>query len=71
MQIKENNDKKYFGNAVKAILDMANEKCCFYNDEEVESIVRLLNTAVDMSLMYYLRQEFHLIFSKRQNLRLN
>lgn len=62
MQIKENNDKKFFGNAVKAILSMANEKCCAYNDEEVESITRLLNTAVDMAFMYDLKQEFHLIF---------
>lgn len=40
MQIKENNDKKYFGNAVKAILDAANEKCCFYNDDGADSIAR-------------------------------
>lgn len=62
MQIKNNENKKYFGNAVKAILDMAEEKCCVYNDEEAESIARLLNTAIDMAFMYDLKQEFNLIF---------
>lgn len=55
-------NKKYYGNAVQAILDTAIEKYCVDGDENLQTIVRLLNTAVDMAFMYDLK-EFGLVFS--------
>lgn len=54
-------NKKYFGNAVQAILDTAIEKYCVGGEENLEAIARLLNTAIDMAVMYDLK-EFNSIF---------
>lgn len=50
-------NKKYFGNAVQAILDTAIEKYCVGGEENIEAIVRLLNTALDMAFMYDLKEK--------------
>ena len=49
-------NKKYFGNAVQAILDTTIEKYCVGGEENIHIIVRLLNTALDMAYMYDLKE---------------
>ena len=56
-------NKKYFGNAVQAILDTVLEKYCSSGCEtesEVMDIVNLLNVAEDMAMFYDLK-EFHFV----------
>lgn len=49
-------NKKELGNAIQVILDTAIEKYCVGGDENMEAIVRLLNTALDMAFMYDLKE---------------
>ncbi len=55
-------NKKYFGNAVQAILDTAIEKYCVGGDDNLQNIVKLLNTAIDMAFMWDLK-EFNSVFN--------
>ncbi len=56
------NEKKYYGNAVQAILDTVKEKYCVHGDDAVESIAKLLNVAIDMAFMWDLK-EFNSVFN--------
>lgn len=52
-------NKKYYGNAVQAILDTAIEKYCSNGcetEEEMREIINLLNVAEDMTIFYDLME---------------
>ena len=49
-------NKKYLGNAVQAILDTVIEKYRVGGEENIQAIVRLLNTSLDMAFMYDLKE---------------
>ena len=49
-------NKKYFGNAVQAILDSVIEKYCVGGEDNLASIVKLLNAGIDMAFMWNLKE---------------
>ena len=49
-------NKKYFGNAVQATLDSVIEKYCVGGEDNLASIVKLLNAAIDMAFMWNLKE---------------
>lgn len=59
-------DKKYFGNAVKAILCTLDEIYCCIGEDDIESIVNMFNTAHIVAAMWDLKEinlvEEHMLF---------
>jgi len=49
-------NKRYYGNAVQAILNTVMEKYCVHGDESMEIIIDLLNVAEDMAFMWDLKE---------------
>lgn len=49
-------NKKYFGNAVQAILRTVTETYCVMGDETIKDIVKMLNTAHIVSGMWDLKE---------------
>ncbi len=49
-------NKKYYGNAVQAILNTVMEKYCVHGDESMETIIDMLNVAENMAFMWDLKE---------------